>query len=43
MDYNATAKSDRIKAESKDLCAVCQKMVWVSFYFDATQQVETLI
>ena len=33
--YETSGKSDRVKAESQDLCAVCQQMVWVSFYFDA--------
>ncbi|WP_293935125.1 phospholipase effector Tle1 domain-containing protein [Iodobacter sp.] len=32
---DATAKSDRIKAEARDLCPVCEQTLWISFYFDA--------
>ena len=33
--YEATAKTDRIKAESRDICPACQQTVWMTFYFDA--------
>lgn len=32
---DATAKSDRIKAEARDLCPACEQTLWLSFYFDA--------
>ncbi|RNF82073.1 phospholipase effector Tle1 domain-containing protein [Montanilutibacter psychrotolerans] len=28
------AKGDRIKAESEELCAACEQVLWVSFFFD---------
>lgn len=33
--YENSAKGDRLKAEARDMCPVCEQTVWVSFYFDA--------
>jgi len=33
--FEATANTDRIKAEARDICPICQQTVWVSLYFDA--------
>lgn len=35
MTISSTAKSDRIRSESRDICAICEQTLWVSFYFDA--------
>lgn len=33
--YESTAKGERIKAQSRDLCPICEQAIWLSFYFDA--------
>ena len=33
-NFEATAKSDRISAEARDICPACQQMVWMCFYID---------
>lgn len=32
--YEAEAETDRIKAESEQLCPACEHVLWLSFYFD---------
>lgn len=30
-----TSKADRVRAEARDVCAICEHSLWISFYFDA--------
>lgn len=34
-NYESSAKVERIKAQSRDLCPICEQAIWLSFYFDA--------
>lgn len=34
-NFESTAKSDRIKAESRDICPACEQTLWITFLFDA--------
>ena len=34
-NFEKTEKIDRLSAEARDICPICEQAVWLSFYFDA--------